>query len=353
MYFPKHSRWLITFLLITLVLSVSAQDNDVTLPAVGSIPFASRIQVIPDEDDETQAIIQGDIGAVFPNAFVAVQNLYTGDREIVSSTSNGEFTANLYGRDQTPYWVAAFQRFPSDEAIENAIGTTVYGEGEDNTFYVESNLGGNVPRYRMWGKFLQMTESSGEVYGLTVEMETTDNFQLFDELEFRLDIGGASAFVLGRNIKQLDNLIQFETGFTLNHRLTPKHVVFMSGYVRAGDGEWERWEASPLFGLDEQSISDFTTILPIQPLITDVDTQNLLEWGLMMDMLHHGARGVLPITHSVPDASYPISLHGQLDVIQPDIYDLSPELLTQINPIVLGGNASGSIHFSIVSPSGF
>ena len=64
----------------------------------------------------------------------------------------GSFTTRLYGQKQTPYWVAAFQNFPSEDAINEAMGVTVYGEGDDNTFYVEADLGGNVPRYRISGE---------------------------------------------------------------------------------------------------------------------------------------------------------------------------------------------------------
>lgn len=363
MSFANRSRLFIALVIIPLVLSVSAQDEDLLLPAVGDVPLANKIQVTVDQEDETQAVIQGEAGAVFPNAFVAVQNLYTGDREIVSSTSNGEFTTSLYGRDQTPYWIAAFQRFPSDEMINNAMGTTVYGEGEENTFYVEANLGGNVPRYRIWGEVntTELTDNEPLTVSLDVELDVTDDFPRLDNLEVRLDVEmiefDPTTLTLpdvqtsSKPIDVVDNKIVFSVEFTFDTTFLFQAAPHFIGYIRAGEGDWERWEISGLFNLLDSALEDdFTSSLPIiiEKLITN--RENTLEWGMLMDIYHHGIRGLFPSVP--PPTAYPIKWHGTLNVISPDSYALDLSLLNQAFYDVSRDIWDGGLYIEIERPSG-
>lgn len=289
---------LVLWLLLIITISIIAQNTEVTLPVVGDVPLASKIQVTSDEDDDTQAIVQGEAGSVFPNAFVVVQNSYINEREIISASSNGDFVTSLYGRNETPYWVAAFQRFPSDDAINNAMGTTVYGEGDDNTFYVESDLGGNVPRYRIFGEVntTELTEGENLVISLDVELDITDDFPDVDDLEIRFDaqlwvvdkqhmldnrIGSGTANI---DINRETNQIRFDLTLGYDSSIFEDVVPYISAYIRSGDGEWERWENSTFLGTQSSTLSEVTAILPIL-LSNPESTQDNLLWEL--DFVSH------------------------------------------------------------------
>jgi len=248
---------IIILLVFLVALSIQAQD-EVILPDIGDVPLAAKIQVTQDEDDPTTAIVTGEEGAVFPNAVVVVQNRYTADRQITTATVTGSFTTRLYGQNQTPYWVAAFQNFPSEDAINEAMGVTVYGEGDDNTFYVEADLGGNVPRYRISGTHQENSVS------LNVEMDLVDDFPNIDDLEIKMELRQFPTGSMERNIsisnediQVNNNQLRFQVKVMYEQNRNSNGLYF-TAYVRSGNGDWQRWENSVLFGTSTENSLSYT-----------------------------------------------------------------------------------------------
>ncbi len=284
-----------TILFFILCISfVSFAQDDFSLPAVGDIPLADKIQVTADEDDPTQSIIQGEVGAVFPNAFVVVQNRYTADRAIISATSNGDFATRLYGRNQTPYWITAFERFPSDEDIDSAIGTTVYGAGTENTFYLESDLGGHVPRYRIFGEVsnAQLSEDETLEVALNLELDITDDFPILDDLVFNLelqaqDLNGdvletVRVVRTGRDIEQVENQLILSIDVDFESAFNNDVILYFSAYVGVADGELEPWSNSLIFGLLDSTSENESIRLPIR--LRGIGQQDVAsEIGLRLD----------------------------------------------------------------------
>ena len=305
------------------MLPIFAQDV-VVFPSVGDVPLASKIQVTADEDDPTKAIITGEAGAVFPNAFVVVQNLYTQDRETRNATSNGDFIISLYGQNQTPYWISAFQRFPSDADIDNAVGTIVYGEGERNTFSIGTDLVGTV-LYRVTGKYSARHISVGDDWTLTlaIEMDFDDSF-VFDGLRFSGEIYLRSlddsvvpillADVMASGLSTSDTTVQFDLNFDA---LIPELTQFGSyrlafvGYVQAGDGEREPWLNTVLFGTQRDKVE--VVSFPVW-LSDQTSASEDLSWSILPDAHLQTNRGFLTI---------PIITHS-LVTLAPANYSLEP-----------------------------
>lgn len=334
--------------ILTFSISIVVAQDDIILPEVGDVPVANKIQVTVDEDDSTQAIIRGEVGAVFPNAFVVVHNTYTGDQEITSSSSNGEFTASLYGRNQTPYWIAAFQRFPSDNDINEATGTIVYGDGDDKSFYVESDLGGNVPRYRLIGEYESLQIQSGDEWSLNldIELDIVDD-TLLDSLIFsgelhllpigdkqirRGDYTWTSHLLLSdqpilseptepyffaestaSNIDTDEGILSFQLDFreTISELdYLGRYQVILVGYVQVGDGEREPWGESLLLGT--QSSEQNRIQLPIS--LSNRDTNDTLIWGLSLNNSLYVLEGAIASS----------LMTDILIILSPDTYTLEP-----------------------------
>ena len=369
-------RYLSIILLFFVGLMTTDAQEEATLPQVGDTPVANRITVTADEDDPTIAIITGEVGAVFPNAFVVVQNLYTNDRETSGTSSNGEFTIRLYGRHQTPYWVAAFERFPSDNDIDNAIGTIIYGEGDDKTFYVESDLGGNVPRYRIIGAYdaLLVDEENPLNLQLNVEMDVADENVSFDDMRFSGEIyllpitsrsirrrdyqwgtvtTSESIPILGIRsepiwlaeastafLRRTESSIQFGLNFnaTLPDDLPKaRYQPLFVGYVQIGDGEREPWDNSLVLGTHSDSGLDEMVDLPIWFSNQTAFPESLI-WSTLSDQELQTDAGAF-IT--------PIYTRN-LNLLSPDTYSLEPLWIDSLSlPI-----ADGQLAVGISRPDG-
>lgn len=318
----------LSLILLSLIVLPLVAQEDVVLPDVGDVPLASKILVTRDDDDPTTAVIRGETGAVFPNAFVVVQNLYTQDRETRNATSNGEFTVSLYGKNQTPYWVSAFQRFPSDADIASAVGIIIYGDGDDNTFYVESDLGGTVPRYRLAGEFNSTQIKSGDTWtlDLAVEWDVADNL-VVDGLHYSGDIylvpimdGSQSQIVLAdtvaSNVSSTETSVQFDLNF---EAITPElptlgqYQLQFVGYVQTGDGEREPWQSSILLGTHVVDVSSDRVDLPVWLSNQTTPSEDLL-WSTFTDAHLQTNLGVLKL---------PIHTHSQV-ILPSNTYSLEP-----------------------------
>lgn len=93
---------IILLMLCAFGVPVSAQ----TRPAqVGDPPVLSRIEVTPPNAFGL-VTLSGSAGAVFPNAYVAVRNLFSGVTVYTRAGITGGFTAQVEGTVETPYWIS-------------------------------------------------------------------------------------------------------------------------------------------------------------------------------------------------------------------------------------------------------
>ncbi len=81
------------------------------IPQPGEPPVLERIAV-STPSAIGRVTISGAAGAVFPNAYVAVRNLYTGATAFAHAGITGSFSVEMDGVENTPYWIS-----PSVEQI--------------------------------------------------------------------------------------------------------------------------------------------------------------------------------------------------------------------------------------------
>lgn len=116
-------------LIILLALcAIALQANAQTRPAQsGDPPILSRIEVSPP-DPSGLVTISSASGAVFPNAYVAIRNLFTGETVYTHAGIAGGFTAQIVGTLDTPYWISpSVQDFPRDSRSQG--GSMLGGPG--------------------------------------------------------------------------------------------------------------------------------------------------------------------------------------------------------------------------------
>jgi hypothetical protein len=96
-----------------LWISVSVQAQGASVLSVGDPPNASNI-TISDADGNGNVTITGVNNAVFPNATVAVRNLYTEQTVYVPAGITGSFSATLYGPGNTPFLISPAEGIAAD-----------------------------------------------------------------------------------------------------------------------------------------------------------------------------------------------------------------------------------------------
>lgn len=120
----------IIVLLATAALAFSVASAQ-TQPQPGDPPNASLISIsAPDENGVVT--ITGSAGAVFPNATVAIRNLYTEQLAYAQAGFSGAFSAQLYGPGNTPFWISPAESVPANArnlpgSLPGGPGTIVYG----------------------------------------------------------------------------------------------------------------------------------------------------------------------------------------------------------------------------------
>ncbi len=105
--------------LLVLCLFALRLEAQTASPEFGDPPVLSRIEVsAPDRFG--QMTMTGAAGAVFPNAYVIVRNLYSGDTVYTRAGVTGAFSAQLIGTVNTPYWISpSAQQTPVDRRADN------------------------------------------------------------------------------------------------------------------------------------------------------------------------------------------------------------------------------------------
>lgn len=348
--------------LLLLFITIAPVLSQHALPAIGDPPSARQITVTQDEEDPQSAIVTGGEGSVFPNAFVVVQNSYTGDRKIVSATGNGSFVTSLYGQQSTPYWISAFQRFPSDEMIASAIGTTIYGEADNNSFYIESALGGNIPRYRMWGEVSDSDLSNTDSLdiGFNLEFNVLENLPPIDDLNLVLEVAllsmdgntliANSVKIPARDIEREEGLVSAENELSFSDvsAINTNFVPVVKGYIQVGEGELQRWENNPIFGVFSDEVPEFTIALPI--ILSRTGEPRDVIWSLLPDVYHYGAQGIYAVDEQASiNARFPMGVRSQMNVLPPGSYALEP---SQILQFPVAGTLSGDLVVEVQRPDG-
>ncbi len=111
-------------------LPVTAQEGPA--PAVFGDPPIAALITISEPDEAGLVTIEGDWGAVFPGAVVAIRNMYTGETVYPRAELTGAFVAQIHGTPNTPYWISpsirieTFERYVP-EALPGGPGTILYG----------------------------------------------------------------------------------------------------------------------------------------------------------------------------------------------------------------------------------
>ena len=92
-------------LIIFLLLSAIGAQAQSRVPHPGEPPVLARISISAPTSDG-MVTITGSNGAVFPNAYVAVRNLYTGATVYTQAGETGSFSAQIAGSPSTPFWIS-------------------------------------------------------------------------------------------------------------------------------------------------------------------------------------------------------------------------------------------------------
>ncbi len=126
---------LIVLLLLGAGLSLGVQAQT-TAPQPGDPPVLSRVTISPP-DASGVVTITGSNGAVFPNAYITIRNLYTGDTVSVRAGGTGSFNVRIYGPGNTPFWISpADQRTQTNQlkvpgSLPGGPGAILYGPFPD------------------------------------------------------------------------------------------------------------------------------------------------------------------------------------------------------------------------------
>ena len=114
-------------ILIATILSVGDVFAQTTVPQPGDPPVAALI-AISEPDAAGFVTITGAAGAVFPNAYVVVRNLYTQATTYARTGVTGSFSTRIYGGGNTPFWISpGSQGVPENE--RGRLGSLPGGEG--------------------------------------------------------------------------------------------------------------------------------------------------------------------------------------------------------------------------------
>jgi hypothetical protein len=121
-------RLSIAFLLAISVLTLSGvRAQNSTRLEVGDPPVISAITV-SEPDANGIVTISGVPGAVFPNARLAIRNLYTEQLTYTTAGITGSFNAQIYGPGNTPFWISpVFGTIPA--VLQDVPGSLPGGPG--------------------------------------------------------------------------------------------------------------------------------------------------------------------------------------------------------------------------------
>lgn len=121
------SRFLvISIIVLGLAFSRTSAQNG-TAPQPGDPPVASLISIsAPDADGVVT--ITGAPGAIYPNARLAIRNLYTEQTLYIQTGITGSFSAQIFGPGSTPFWISP-TRGNVPRELQNIPGSLPGGPG--------------------------------------------------------------------------------------------------------------------------------------------------------------------------------------------------------------------------------
>jgi hypothetical protein len=140
-----------------------------TQSRAGEPPIASLISV-SSPNARGNVTVSGAGGAVFPNAQVAVRNLFTGQTVYVNAGITGSFNAELFATGVTPFWISAANNIPPE--LRNETGSLPGGPG--TIIYSTSGEGQTTPITQLiadgglsdWDAYDTAELIEGDVFGL-------------------------------------------------------------------------------------------------------------------------------------------------------------------------------------------
>lgn len=120
-------RRLLVLLIISLILLTGSASAQAPLSQPGDPPNTALI-TISAPDEEGFVTLTGTTGAVFPNAYVTIRNLYTQETAYLRTGVTGSFSTQMRGGGNTPFWISpAAQGVPENE--RGRLGSLPGGEG--------------------------------------------------------------------------------------------------------------------------------------------------------------------------------------------------------------------------------
>jgi hypothetical protein len=131
------SRFFAISLSVVCLVFARVEAQNGSTPQAGDPPIAALISLSPPDEDGI-VTISGAPGAVFPNARLAIRNLYTEQTVYIQTGVTGSFSAQLFGPGSTPFWISPTRgNVPRENqgipgSLPGGPGIIVYGAFPEN-----------------------------------------------------------------------------------------------------------------------------------------------------------------------------------------------------------------------------
>lgn len=316
---------------------------------IGDAPDA-RLITVSAPDDAGLVTLTGEAGAVFPNAFIAIRNLYTQETMVTQASARGTFSARLFGEGNTPFLISPANAVLSHEDVAMAgslpggPATLITGAWPEQPssgaahFTAAGTVGGGSTFWSAEGRASSLRLQPGDPWTVELEIDlralVRDDMRLSGELILQpvaagdpprlvpttLTNNGWSSLLTPSGLP-IDNLaadVPFDraevgfgalqrsgsgertiTRFTIRFdaRLPvdlPRglYVPLLRLYVSTPDGVTAQWDAPNVFGRGALAAGSTYTRLPIVLNVGDIRNARLL-WTLLADIPSDGSRGLL------------------------------------------------------------
>lgn len=164
--------WVVLSVVVALLTLAPVRAQTISQATAGEPPLLSLIDISP-ADADGMVTISGVSGAVFPNARLAIRNLYTGQTTMVQAGVTGSFSARMFGPGNTPFWISPIVgETPSTlrdipEAMPGGPATIIYGPFPEmrqaTTPVTRIRLDGDLSD---WEAYPQASFLGGSLFGL-------------------------------------------------------------------------------------------------------------------------------------------------------------------------------------------
>ena len=124
---------LLVVLIVLMVAALNLSPVSAQTKAVEGDPPVIALISVSAPDEAGIVTISGAAGAVYPNAHMAVRNLYTEQIIYTDATVSGAFTVEIYGPGNTPFWISPAKAIitPQERDLPGSLpggpGAIIYG----------------------------------------------------------------------------------------------------------------------------------------------------------------------------------------------------------------------------------